>query len=172
MTGHLAAGSKDAASTSRGGADPADHSTADKNVGASSPHTRDLGEFHLNPGRIRSGEDKRTTLMIKNIPNKYTEKMILQQIDECCKDGYDFFYLPIDFRNKCNVGYAFMNMRTPEDILPLYEHLNNKKWARFNSEKVCVLTYGRIQGFSALTSHFQRVSLRHEDKRRRPLIFK
>merc|ERR1712078_736820 len=99
-------------------------------------------------------------------------KMILQQIDECCKDGYDFFYLPIDFRNKCNVGYAFMNMKTPEDILPLYAHLNNKKWARFNSEKVCVLTYGRIQGFSALTSHFQRVSLRHEDKRRRPPIFK
>ena len=109
--------------------------------------------------------------MIKNIPNKYTEKMILQQIDECCKDGYDFFYLPIDFRNKCNVGYAFVNMKTPEDILPLYAHLNNKKWARFKSEKVCVLTYGRIQGFSALISHFQRVSLRHEDKRRRPLIF-
>merc|ERR1711959_872346 len=86
--------------------------------------------------------------------------------------GHDFFYLPIDFRNKCNVGDAFMNMKTPEDILPLYAHLNNKKWARFNSEKVCVLTYGRIQGFSALTSHFQRVSLRHEDKRRRPLVFK
>jgi len=140
--------------------------------GTSGSNSREPGEFHLNPVEILSGKDVRTTLMIKNIPNKYTEKMILQQIDECCKDGYDFFYLPIDFRNKCNVGYAFMNMKTPDDILPLYAHLNNKKWARFNSEKVCVLTYGRIQGFSALTSHFQRVSLRHEDKRRRPLIFK
>ena len=159
LVGHLASGG------------PRSKAAEGHKSGAPGSNSREPGEFHLNPVEILSGKDVRTTLMIKNIPNKYTEKMILQQIDECCKDGYDFFYLPIDFRNKCNVGYAFMNMKTTEDILPLYAHLNNKKWARFKSEKVCVLTYGRIQGFSALISHFQRVSLRHEDKRRRPLIF-
>jgi protein phosphatase 1 regulatory subunit 42 len=34
--------------------------------------------FALDVHRIMSGEDKRTTLMIKNIPNKYTQKMLLQ----------------------------------------------------------------------------------------------
>jgi protein phosphatase 1 regulatory subunit 42 len=34
--------------------------------------------FALDVDRIMSGEDKRTTLMIKNIPNKYTQKMLLQ----------------------------------------------------------------------------------------------
>jgi hypothetical protein len=57
-----------------------------------------------------AGEDNRTTLMIKNIPNKYTQKMLLATIDAEFRGTYDFFYLPIDFKNKCNVGYAFINL--------------------------------------------------------------
>jgi hypothetical protein len=48
-----------------------------------------------------AGKDGRTTLMIKNIPNKYTQKMLLATIDESFRGTYDFFYLPIDFKNRC-----------------------------------------------------------------------
>lgn len=58
---------------------------------------------------------------------------------------YDFFYLPIDFKNKCNMGYAFINMVSPQYILPLVERFNNRKWDKFNSEKVASITYARIQ---------------------------
>lgn len=61
-------------------------------------------QFQLDLEKIASGEDTRTTLMIKNIPNKYTSKMLLSAIDEHNKGTYDFLYLPIDFKNKCNVG--------------------------------------------------------------------
>lgn len=66
--------------------------------------------YAMDADRILSGLDRRTTLMIKNIPNKYTQKMLLATIDEFFHGTYDFFYLPIDFKNKCNVGYAFINM--------------------------------------------------------------
>ena len=85
---------------------------------------------------ILDGKDLRTTLMIKNIPNKYNQKMLLQKIDVEHKMKYNFFYLPIDFKNNCNVGYAFINFVCPLYILKFYEAINAKKWEKFNSEKV------------------------------------
>ncbi|XP_028120083.1 protein MEI2-like 5 isoform X1 [Camellia sinensis] len=128
-------------------------------------------QFQLDLDTITSGEDTRTTLMIKNIPNKYTSKMLLAAIDENHRGTYDFLYLPIDFKNKCNVGYAFINMLSPSHIVPFYEAFNGKKWEKFNSEKVASLAYARIQGKEALATHFQNSSLMNEDKRCWPILF-
>ncbi|KAL1347835.1 protein MEI2-like 2 [Arachis hypogaea] len=128
-------------------------------------------QYQLDLDKIMSGEDTRTTLMIKNIPNKYTSKMLLAAIDEDHMGSYDFLYLPIDFKNKCNVGYAFINMVSPSHIIPFYKAFNGKKWEKFNSEKVASLAYARIQGKGALVTHFQNSSLMNEDKRCRPILF-
>ncbi|KAK9056016.1 hypothetical protein SSX86_027103 [Deinandra increscens subsp. villosa] len=128
-------------------------------------------QFQLDLDKITSREDTRTTLMIKNIPNKYTSKMLLAAIDENHSGTYDFLYLPIDFKNKCNVGYAFINMLSPTHIIPFYQAFNGKKWEKFNSEKVASLAYARIQGKTALVTHFQNSSLMNEDKRCRPILF-
>ncbi|KAL2342826.1 hypothetical protein Fmac_004111 [Flemingia macrophylla] len=131
----------------------------------------DKKQYELDLGRILRGEDNRTTLMIKNIPNKYTSKMLLAAIDEQCKGTYDFLYLPIDFKNKCNVGYAFINMIDPSQIIPFHQAFDGKKWEKFNSEKVASLAYARIQGKASLIAHFQNSSLMNEDKRCRPILF-
>lgn len=128
-------------------------------------------QYELDIDRIMRGEDNRTTLMIKNIPNKYTSKMLMAAIDERHPGTYDFIYLPIDFKNKCNVGYAFINMKDPSLIVPFYQAFNGKKWEKFNSEKVASLAYARIQGIAALIAHFQNSSLMNEDKRCRPILF-
>ncbi|XP_047317624.1 protein MEI2-like 1 [Impatiens glandulifera] len=131
----------------------------------------DIKQFELDIDRVLHGEDYRTTLMIKNIPNKYTSKMLLDVIDEQCQGKYDFIYLPIDFKNNCNVGYAFINLIDPLHIIPFYKAFNGRKWDKFNSEKMVALAYARIQGKTALIGHFQNSSLMNEDKRCRPILF-
>eukprot|EP01103_Thecamoeba_quadrilineata_P014435 TRINITY_DN4310_c0_g2_i1.p1 TRINITY_DN4310_c0_g2~~TRINITY_DN4310_c0_g2_i1.p1 ORF type:complete len:831 (+),score=148.37 TRINITY_DN4310_c0_g2_i1:133-2625(+) len=127
--------------------------------------------FLIDLVRVNEGEDIRTTLMIKNIPNKYSQKMLLAAVDENHKGLYDFFYLPIDFKNKCNVGYAFINFISPLSIPSFFCAFNHSKWEKFNSEKVCAITYARIQGKVSLISHFQNSSLMCEDRKCRPIIF-
>ena len=48
--------------------------------------------------------DGRTTIMVRNIPNKYTQEMLLELFEKNHKKKFDFFYLPIDY----NVLLAYL----------------------------------------------------------------
>ncbi|CAH2065987.1 unnamed protein product [Thlaspi arvense] len=132
----------------------------------------DDGYFTINEDAIFAAEsrDDRTTVMIKNIPNKYTQKLFLNMLDTHCNDcnqkiisegkntpmsSYDFVYLPIDFSNQCNVGYGFVNMTTPEALWRLYKAFHHQQWGAFRSKKICEVTYARLQGVESLKEHFK-----------------
>jgi hypothetical protein len=99
--------------------------------------------------------DGRTTLMIRHIPNKYSEEMLFEEIGRNHKMKINFLYLPIDHYNSCNVGYAFVNFIHSKFICEFYKEFNGRRWDRFNSEKICELAYARIQGTTNLMDHFQ-----------------
>ena len=116
-------------------------------------------------------KDLRTTLMIKNIPNKYTISSFLDEINEYFKNTYDIFYLPIDYINKCNLGFAFINFVEPFHIILFYEIYRGKKWKKFNSDKICELLFAKFQGRKQLISHFEKGKvLSFESENKRPLI--
>jgi hypothetical protein len=128
-------------------------------------------EFALDIERLQSGEETRTTVMVRNIPNKYNQVMLLDEVNVRHEGTYDFFYLPIDFKNKCNVGYCFINFLEPRFIVPFVQEFNGQRWRSFNSEKVCVVSFARIQGKAAMVSRFQNSSLLEKDDEYRPLLF-
>ena len=97
--------------------------------------------------------------MIKNIPNKYNAKILLEEISIFFKGKFDFFYLPMDVDNKCNLGYAFINLLDPLHILLFVEIFQNKKWKKYKSEKQCDLKYARYQGKGELTTHIEKKNL-------------
>jgi len=70
----------------------------------------------------------------------------------------------------CNIGYAFINFIDPIFIVPFYEDLNNQSWETFNSEKICQITYGSIQGKRNLVEKVNNNG-RHETRKVKPLIF-
>ncbi|PSC76092.1 Sn1-specific diacylglycerol lipase beta [Micractinium conductrix] len=118
------------------------------------------------------GPDARCTLMIRNIPNKYTQAMMLSVLQKSGFSGtFDFFYLPIDFRNKCNLGYCFVNFTTSAAAARLYRQYHAKRWEEYNSRKVCEVTYGRVQGRDLLVEHFKASKFPSEDPELMPLVY-
>lgn len=132
--------------------------------------SENLMKFVIDVKSFWDNNDYRTTLMIKNIPNKYTQTMLLESINKNHAYTFDFMYLPIDFKNKCNVGYAFINFIDCRYILSFYQEFDGKKWEKFNSEKICALSYARIQGRLNLEKHFQSSSIMGQDHSMRPII--
>ncbi|OMJ67496.1 hypothetical protein SteCoe_35320 [Stentor coeruleus] len=153
-----------------------EESSKEENEERGKPKKRPLEEgergfYIIKLDYIKNGQDKRTTIMIKNIPNKYTQKMLIQAIDRNFTGTYDFLYLPIDFKNRCNVGYAFINFVDYRVIPAFFHEFNAKRWEKFNSEKICALAYGRIQGLQELVQHFQNSSvINQDDNKVKPII--
>lgn len=98
-------------------------------------------------------KDKRTTIMIRHIPNKYTLKLFSDEINKCFYNKYDVLYLPVDNDNHCNLGFGFINFIDPVYIIDFYDKYSGKKWNKFNSDKICELAYAKVQGKEELIKH-------------------
>ncbi|KAH9319261.1 hypothetical protein KI387_021030, partial [Taxus chinensis] len=84
---------------------------------------------------------------------------------------YDFVYLPIDFKNRCNLGYAFVNFTSAKATWKLYREFHMHQWAIFNSKKICEITYARLQGRRLLEDHFRNARLECDTDNYLPLVF-
>ena len=111
-------------------------------------------EPNIDMKKVLTFEDKRSTLMIKNIPNKFTREKLLEFIDKNFKGTYDLFILPKDSNKNRNFGYAFINFISSYYIPFFYHEFNGKKWTDTNSLKICEITYSKYQGRSELVTHY------------------
>ena len=115
--------------------------------------------MELNLYKIQNGMDKRTSLMIKNIPKGIDEINVIKWLQQLANLNYIF--VPKDeFTNKI-LGFAFINVCNYMDILELIKRLaieesyNNIINNNFiNNRKKIEVIYSHKQGLKSLTKSF------------------
>ena len=105
----------------------------------------------LNILKILNGTDKRTSLMIKNIPTSAQEINVIQWLSSLASLNY--VYVPKDEKSNKILGFAFINVCKYTDILNLVQNIEKYQKVSFNNKKIEVC-YSHKQGFKLLTKSF------------------
>jgi len=121
------------------------------------------------------GEADWTTLALRNIPCNYTRQDMLDVLDErsIC---YDFVYLPMDFKRKANLGYAFVNVVSPVEAERVRKCLSGfSDWRRSTSVKKLEVGWARPdqQGLAVNIDRYRDSPVMHQDvpEAWKPVIF-
>lgn len=142
------------------------------------PRTHDLkGKFELND----QGQ-ARTTLMIRNIPNRLTQSDLISELENLGFDGtYDFLYVPQDHgtqshrhhgpskREVSNVGYAFVNFVEAEWADRCEAVFQDRVYP--GSTRSSRVSTAHVQGLEANLAHYKRAAVKNDRlKECRPLV--
>eukprot|EP00927_Polykrikos_kofoidii_P018189 TRINITY_DN18385_c0_g1_i1.p1 TRINITY_DN18385_c0_g1~~TRINITY_DN18385_c0_g1_i1.p1 ORF type:complete len:458 (-),score=77.75 TRINITY_DN18385_c0_g1_i1:396-1769(-) len=116
-----------------------------------------------------------TTVMLRNIPNRYTQAMLLQLLsDRRCTGLYDFVYLPMDFRNGVNLGYAFVNLLRHADAVKFMTDFQGFSEWLVDSVKVCETSWAHPhQGFDEHVERYRNSPVMHQrmPDEYKPMVF-
>mmetsp|Transcript_95297 Transcript_95297/g.246282 ORF Transcript_95297/g.246282 Transcript_95297/m.246282 type:complete len:225 (-) Transcript_95297:328-1002(-) len=110
---------------------------------------------------------------MRNLPNKYTQHMLLEELNQSGFLGtFDFMYLPIDPDTNANRGYSFINFTDPSFAWMLKMTYEGRKMNSFNSDKVVSVAPAALQGFEANYAHYSTSRVNRGDPAARPLFLR
>ena len=107
----------------------------------------------LNGYKIYTGEDKRTTILIKNIPRNMTKnqfKMVLEKIA-----NINYLYIPLFMLTRDNLRCAFVNVVNSKSIIDIYLKLRKINFKYDNPNTKIEISYSNLQGRKALIDNFR-----------------
>ena len=109
--------------------------------------------YERGPAKLPPGT---TTVMVRNIPTRFTSVSFLRVLDECgFRNSYSFFYLPMDFRTGKNMGYCFINFVHPSYTVMFSTLFHGRRLRMTTSTKVIEITPSKRQGLSENVALFK-----------------
>jgi len=95
-----------------------------------------------------------TTLMLRNLPRKYTMNALLAELTHHIqKSCIDFAYMPHSRRTSNHVGFAFVNFVDTEKALQVQSALHGRPWTLVRSTRPIIAIPAYIQGFHDNLAH-------------------
>jgi hypothetical protein len=144
---------------------------------ASGVHSRDIPLRQSMAGEDMATSTKHfTTLMLRNLPNKYTREMLVALLDSQGFVGkYTFVYLPVDFKTHAGLGYAVVDMLSPSEAQEMWLHFEGfSRWG-LPTDKVCNVRWSvpHQQGLEAQIARYRNSPVMHEavPESWKPLLF-
>jgi hypothetical protein len=114
-------------------------------------------------------EAKKTTIMIRNIPCRYEQFELLEEV-ESSGLPINFLYMPPARHSVGNLGFAFVNFVKAADAAKFMQEWTGHKW-RFSGKKIAALCYAELQGFQANVAYYKKHTKVWKSKSCRPIIY-
>ncbi|CAE8593388.1 unnamed protein product, partial [Polarella glacialis] len=102
----------------------------------------------------RSQHEDHMTLMIRNIPARFTKAHLLRDFDAHGSSGIDYFFLPVDLQTGKTKGMAFANFRSKAQAKQFQEQWHRKRLPNHGGGKVLDITAARMHGVAANLGQF------------------
>merc|ERR1712216_1021673 len=104
-------------------------------------------------GAHKVDESMWTTVMIRNIPNRYTPQDLIDELPQ----EIDFMHLPKASKTVANLGYAFVNLTSPAAARDFIAEFEGHQWAKqTNSRKRASLSFAKLQGLQENVDFYSR----------------
>lgn len=119
-----------------------------------------------------TGENS-STVMLRNVPYDARQRGVLSLLEEeGFKGRFDFFYAPLDFKSKNNLGYAFVNLHSVEVAKEFFKHFDGRRIVtRPGWDKPLRVCWARVQGRSANIDHYKNSPVNEMPLEFKPMLF-
>jgi hypothetical protein len=109
-----------------------------------------------------SSEHERTTCMMRNLPEDYTRQTLVELLEAFGFAGkYNLIYLPMDFKSRTNLGYAFVDLVSGAVAQTFFEAFSGFCDRGFSIEKECEVSWSTVQGHNAHIERYRNSPVMH-----------
>jgi hypothetical protein len=121
----------------------------------SMPSVTSVGSLRVSIDEV---SENKTTVMIRNIPCKYTQPQMIAEVSKV-NSNFNFLYVPPARTVKVqkNLGYSFVNFNTAEDAAQFMLDFQGHAFSLYkNSPKTAIVNYADKQGLKENMKFFKK----------------